>query len=212
MTRLLAVGHSMGPVHLTPGAAPDHHAVRIGWESHRLSDPDQVVVWRLAHGDPEGVPATPESVSSAATAAGVRDPGGALASLVGPGLVVEVAEENAEAFARAHRVQPLLAGLGNSAEDLMDSIGLLGLPPAARVRPRVFEVWRWAHLWPDLWSAAEGLAAAGAGDDGEPRSTAADELLGLLDAVQELLSAGAVHLDVARGGRPVRRHELRPLR
>lgn len=215
MTRLLAVGHSLGPVHLAPGAPADHHAVRVGWQTHRLTDPDQVLAWRCGHGAPDAPPASRDDVLCAAAAAGVTDPEGVLRALVAAGLVADVTDDDAGDFARAHRVQPLLAGLGNSADDTLDSIGLVGLPPTARVRPRVFEVWRWAHLWPDLWSAAEGLAAASAGDggDGGPsRPTAQDELPGLLDAVQVLLAAGAVYLDVARGGRPVRRHELPPLR
>jgi hypothetical protein len=204
-TLVLPVGHYLGPVHPAPGAPPAHHLVRVGWDSHRLAPGAAVDTWALAHGTgaPGDTPWTRNSLLAAAAAAGIPDAAGELDRLVAAGLTVLVDPAAAAGFAAAHRLCPLLVGLGTPPEDTFEVLGIPGLPPSARVRPRTAEVWRWVGLWPDLASASAALdrAAAAAG-------TAPGGLSTLLEDVQVLVSASAAYLDVAGGGRPARRHDL----
>ena len=206
---VLPIGHYLGAVHPALGAAPTHHLVRVGWESHRLSPGPQLDTWALAHGTgaDEGTPWTREALLSAAAAAGIPGAEGELDRLVAAGLVglVDLADPaGAERFAAAHRLRPLLVGLGSPPGDTYELIGIPGLPPSARVRPRTAEVWGWAGLWPDLASASAALERV-ATRNGAPGSRS---LAVLLADVQTLVAASAAHLDVAGGGRPARRHDL----
>ena len=224
---VLPVGHYQGAFHPGRGLPPSHHVVRMGWEAVRLTEEIEVDVWGLAH----GLPAEMETakawnracVLDAAAEAGHPGAEPVLDRLLDRGLVVEVGPGTAQAreFARFHRLQPLLVGLGQAPDESVvpaesvapdgapapdggqprgepvDAIGVPGLLVALRATPRVFEVWEWAHLWPDLWSACEGLAEAGrdAGET-EPTATDPDEVLTfVLGAAQTLIAHGAAYLD-----------------
>jgi hypothetical protein len=212
---VLPVGHYQGAFHAGGGRPPSYHVVRMGWEPARLDDEAEVDVWGLAHGLPAAIEPggawTRSSVLEAAAEVGHADASPVLDRLLGRGLVAEVAPGSAAAreFARYHRLQPLLIGLGPIPEgsrlsdggevtdEPLDALGVPGLTIAARVRPRVFEVWEWAHLWPDLWSASEGLAAAGreAGGTDEAATDPEQVLAFVLAAAQTLVAHGAAYLD-----------------
>jgi hypothetical protein len=208
---LLPLGHYLGPVHSPTG--PAEHLVRVGWRTWRLPEGLRADTWALAHGgaDPLEGPWRRAGLLTAAAATGLGDVTADLDALVSDGLVAEVRSgPEAEAFAARVRLQPLLVGLGNSADDPLDALGIPGLPAAARVRPRVAEVWRWAGAWPSLAAARDGFARIAARTGTDPAGTAAD-LDWLLVAVQQLVAVSAGHLDAAGGGRLARRHDLPPL-
>ena len=100
----------------------------------------------------------------------------------------------------SYRLQSLLIGLGNTPGDpALEGIGVAGLPPAVNVDPRVFEIWQWAHLWPSLWAACEGLAwVADETEDALPDDADPDVVLdSVLEAMRTLISRNAVYLDLA---------------
>ena len=197
------LGHPMGPFHASRGAAPSYWVVRLGWDSPLLHDRATADVWALAHGLPDrvhGTPWTRAAIRSAAREAGLPDLDERLDGLVARGLVAEVAPGTpaAEQFARTHRVQSLLLGLGaQPGSPGVDGIGLLGRPPLARVRPDTYEFWQWAHLWPTLFDAAAGLAEMAAQAPGStPEETDPAAVLDrLLRQLHTLLSGNAVYLD-----------------
>ncbi|MFQ1002000.1 hypothetical protein [Modestobacter sp. SSW1-42] len=200
---VLPLGHPMGPFHQHRGAPPSYWVVRLGWDSPLLQDRATADVWALAHGLPDrvhGTPWTRSAVRAAALEAGIADLDERLDGLVARGLVAEVAPGTpaAEQFARTHRVQSLLLGLGAQPDAPgVDGIGLLGRPPLARVRPDTYEFWQWAHLWPTLFEAAAGLAemaaqAPGAAAEDTDPAAVLDRAFRQLHT---LLSGNAVYLD-----------------
>lgn len=199
---VLPVGHYLGAFHPAVDQPPSHHLVRMGWEPVRLGDDAELDVWGFAHGLPAELgrgPWTRASLLEAAAGAGHADVTDVLDHLLDVGVVVEVVVGGAQAreFAEHHRIQPLLIGLGPAPGEALDAIGVPGLTVALHAAPRVFEVWQWAHLWPDLWSACEGLAEANR-DLGQvdPATTDPAEVLTfVLGAVQTLVAHGAAYLD-----------------
>ncbi|WP_035857306.1 hypothetical protein [Cryptosporangium arvum] len=192
---VLPIGHYQGVVHPS-----GHHVVRMGWEPIPLDDDGPLDVWGFAHGLPEHEGAWDRSeVIAAAVGVGVQDAEPILDALLDRGLVVEVTPgtDGAREFAGYHRVAPLLIGLGRPDGEELDGLGIPGLSVALRARPRVIEVWEWAHLWPDLWSACEALAEA-ARDTGslDASETDPDQVLSfVLGALQDLVAHGAAYLD-----------------
>ncbi|MBA3278461.1 MAG: hypothetical protein H0U22_07045 [Geodermatophilaceae bacterium] len=206
------VGHYMGPFHPSQGAPAKHHIVRVGWDTPKLPDQAHFDVWALAHGLPSRtrtVRWTRQAIIE--TAAEIDLPGTAdiLDSLAARGLIVEVTpgSDQAREFAVQYRLRSLLIGLGNTPDDpVLDGIGLGGIPPLVKVRPRVFEIWQWAHLWPSVWAACEGLAwVAGQAGGARPEDAEPEALLDfMLEAFRTLISHNAVYLDVATTSRDVR--------
>jgi hypothetical protein len=205
---LFPVGHLLGAFHPGPGAPASYHGVRIGWETVRLPDDDHRDLWALAHGSlPDaGVGWTRPALLAAARQVGIEAAAPIVEALLDRGALVEVQRdpEAMIAFAAAYRLEPLLVGLGSSPEEPLDGIGVPGLLVAARVSPRVFELWQWAPLWPDLWTACQGLAevATELGQD-QPDETDPRQVLAFaLGAVQHLLGQGVAYLDARRTARP----------
>jgi len=199
------VGHYMGPFHPSRNGPAKHHIVRVGWETPKLPDEEHLDIWALAHGLParlDSVRWTRQAIIDAADDAEMPNAEEILDNLAELRLITEVSPETGQAreFADAFRLQSLLIGLGNNPEDpVLDGIGLVGVPPVVMVRPRVFEIWQWAHLWPTIWAACEGLAYI-AGETGQAESEAADpeKVLELMfEATRTLISRNAVYLDVA---------------
>jgi len=199
------VGHYMGPFHPKVDAPAKHYIVRVGWDTPKLPDEAHLNIWALAHGLPDRTDTTRwtrHAIIEAAAEADMADAAGILDTLVGLGLIAEVTPGTPQAreFAEAHRVQALMIGIGNTPDDpILDGIGFAGIPPVVKVRPRVFEIWQWAHLWPSLWAACEGLAwVAGEAEDADPDDVDPDAVLdSVLEAMRTLISRNAVYLDVA---------------
>jgi hypothetical protein len=200
---VLPLGHAMGPFHQRRGAPPAYWLVRLGWDSPLLPDRATADVWALAHGDPDQVPRTPwtrQQLCRTAREAGVEEPESVLDGLVARGLVAEVVPGTPEAaeFAATHRVQSLLLGLGELPDQRgLDGIGLLGMPPLARVPLGTYEFWQWGHLWPTLSEAAAGLAemAAQAPEHAPEEADPVQVLDRVLRELHELLAVRAVYLD-----------------
>jgi hypothetical protein len=193
----------MGPFHQHRGQPPSYWVVRLGWDSPLLPDRTTADVWALTHGVPERVPGTPwtrSAIREAAREAGVADCDAVLDTLIERGLAVELTPgtEAAAEFARTHRVQSLLLGIGELPDRPgVDCIGLLGMPAVAQVRPDTYEFWQWAHLWPTLADAAVGLAEMAAQTpEHRPGDTDPASVLDrLLRELHTLLCGHAVYLD-----------------
>ena len=204
---LFPLGQYLGAVHPGQGLPVRHHQVRIGSDVHPLDDGSELDVWALAHGHPAVVglrPATRGLLEALAAEVGLRSAERVVDQLLDRGLLVQVEPGSAaaETFARGHRWYSLLTGLGESSPSRA-GIGLLGAPPVRDLPAAVFEYWTWAHLFPDLHSAAAGLAEMAAGTPGEPAvATDADEVLqDLLGSLHELLCVNGGFLDVAGAAR-----------
>jgi hypothetical protein len=185
---LLPVGHRGGAVVGAGNAGTRHHAVRRAAAVHPLTD-EEFAVWLLAHGtaDGEGVrPATGPDTIEAAAGLGVADADAVLADLCSAGLVAALGADAGEArrFAAGHRLQPLVWGLGNSA-DAPGSyrLGFPGLP-LIEVPPDLYALWSRAAIADDLWRCMTDLGSE-------------DRLTGLLAQLPGLLYAATAYLDAA---------------
>lgn len=194
----------MGPFHPKQGAPVKHHVVRVGWDTPKLPDAAHFDIWALAHGLPSRLGTvrwTRRAIIETAAEADMSGAADILDSLADRGLIVEVTpgSEQARDFAASYRLRSLLIGLGNTAEDpVLDGIGLAGIAPLVKVRPRVFEIWQWAHLWPSVWDACEGLAwVASQAEEPRPEGAEPEALLDfMLEAFGTLISHNAIYLDV----------------
>jgi hypothetical protein len=169
---LVPIGHDLGVFH--DGAGGRVRQVRVGVEIEELPD-DLYEAWHGAH---ESVPDTAvDALSARRLLASAADP---------------------VAFASTHRLLPLALGLGNTEEEpWLFAAGLLYQPIAAMTGP-LYDLWQWAHLSPDLWSAC-GEAAAVATQAGvtEPEQTdPAQVLAGVMEAIPQLLAARIACFDV----------------
>jgi hypothetical protein len=200
---ILPVGHCLG-ASWWPDTGVVEQQVRRGFEVARLA-PEVFGVWALAHGVPDRSPAevwTAGAVLDLADELGVAEPEPLLAALLDDGLLVEVAPTEAArvGFARGHRMVPLMLGLGNTAEE--QEVFQVGLPgrPLLGVPPVAYDLFAWAHLDPDLWTACQAAAEINQRlrpDD--PTATEPGRLVGaLLDFAHVLLGPNAVYFDVAR--------------
>jgi len=192
-TTVFPIGHYTG---LRRDEASQVHSVRRGWQQHRLSD-DAFGVWVLSHGTPaSGKGAwTEDDVLSAAAEAGLSDVPDHLSALTQLGLLATVAGD-AEAFARAHRLDVQFVGLGNSPDrPEAYAVGLPGLGPAAILDTTSFELWQWGSLAPTLWHSCQVRASVVSKlDTATEPSDVVGEVLGDL---RFLLAHGCAYVDVA---------------
>jgi hypothetical protein len=197
---IFPVGHYAGAFY--QGAVDRYHAVLVGAETRRLSD-EQLTVWLAARGVPDDEDRrwTREAVEALVAQAGIANAPLLLDQLGELGLVVETVPgtERAIDFAEAHRVVPLLLGLGNTPDEPWRyGIGLFDRPVLA-VSQDIYGLWEWAHVDPNLWAAcyshADVSKRAGATD---PEETDPEQILtGFLSTLHALLAASAAYLDVA---------------
>jgi hypothetical protein len=122
------------------------------------------------------------------------------AALTARGLLTEVADP--VEFAVRHRLVPLALGLGNTpAEPWLFTAGLLHQPVVA-MTGALYDLWQWAHLSPDLWTACHETAAVAvqAGMTDPEQTDPARVLDGALESVPPLLAARVACFDVRGGG------------
>ncbi|HEX6359401.1 hypothetical protein [Actinophytocola sp.] len=173
---LVPVGHDLGVYH--DGMGSHCQQVRVGATIEELSD-DQYATWVGAH---SGVPAADAE------------------SLLARGLLASTADQLE--FATSHRFLPLALGLGNTEDEpWLFTAGLLYEPMVAMTGP-LFDLWQWAHLSPDLWSAClEAAAVAEEAGATEPEQTDPEQVLaGALATAPQLLAARVACFDVRIGG------------
>ncbi len=199
--RLFPVGHCIGAYYDDPGSTSHTFRVRLGPDVIRLSS-EQFAVWGLAHGVPDRPPDQPwdrHSVVAAGYAAGLRDPERAVADLTSQNALVEAVAgaDSGFHFARQHRMLPLMLGLGNTADEpRVYAAGVIG-QPIVLMSSTVYDLFAWAHLDTDLWSACQ--RAAESAIQVQVNDVAATDPARLLDvllgSLHTLLSPNAVCLD-----------------
>jgi hypothetical protein len=198
---VLPIGHYLGPFHPGPDEPMECHRVRVGAEVVKLVTDTEFLVWALAHGVPGVVPSDSDLVWTRAAVTGIASERGAddltdtFDALLATGVLVEVGPDAVDpaTFARGHRLQPLLAGLGTGpGRPDRHQIGVFGEEPAAVVDIQVFDLWQWAPRVGTVWDLGEVQSSTasllGDQDDGVP---------GLLRRVHRLLAHGCGYLDVA---------------
>ncbi|HEV2087951.1 MAG TPA: hypothetical protein VGR21_06545 [Cryptosporangiaceae bacterium] len=200
-TLLFPIGHCVGSYYGLSGPTDHFHQVRVGPDVVRLSD-EQFAMWGLAHGAPDrpaGQPWNRQRLLETARKLGVSTAEEVLDGLVADHLVVETTPgtDDAVDFARRHRMVPLMLGLGNSAEEpRLYGVGLAG-QPILQMTSAVYDLYEWAHMDPDLWTACHGAAdTARQVEIDDPTSTDPLRLLdALLATLHTLLGPNAVYLD-----------------
>jgi hypothetical protein len=209
---ILPVGHYTGALH-----PAGHHTVRVGREAVTFADAAAFAVWAAAHRPLERTaePWTRETVAAAAApgqaaasaaaveatgapaameTAGTSTPSKIIDDLLRDGILVEVTD--AEAFARTHRVIPIMVGLGNTEDDPTGyDIGLFGMSPVITVPALVNEIWQWGGVGVTLWAVCEAFAQAGTRAGGADFD-AAGVLAEFLAALPTLVGANAAYVDV----------------
>jgi hypothetical protein len=205
---LVPIGHSIGPRH---DDVPKGHVnqIRVGADVLEPSD-TQFIVWALAHGLPDRLPGsgswTRQAVHTAAHELGLADEteaGDCVDELLRLGLLAEVEPDAPAAmeFALRHRLLPLALGLGVQPEaEGMAGVGLL-FQPLVLLSPALADLWQWAELSPDLWSACqESAAVAEAGGMADPDQVDPERVLaGLLTSLHAMLSTRVACVDVRLG-------------
>jgi hypothetical protein len=203
-TLVLPIGQLNGVTYPDPDS--DEHTVLVRRGAAFLDlDDDQFAIWGMAHGSVDG--AGERSFSRAELVAAAREqvaePDRVLDGLLAEHLLAEVTPgtDSVRAFARGHRLVPLLLGLGNTAEDLGALYMGLFDKPVVNLSWAFYDLVMWGHLDPDLWLAVE-AATASSREAGatEPWATEPEALLNaLLGQLHGLLTPNAVYLDVRRG-------------
>lgn len=206
-TLIFPVGHYQGPLYHESETTPKYYCVRIGQLVATLPDDISLAVWAAGHRPLEAgdrLWTRADVIAVARDQLGVSDPQEQIEDFLHTGLLVEVEPDPADAigFATAHRMTPLLVGLGNSPDDPLGyGIGLVGMQPMARVSALGFDIYSWSAVGNNLWEVCQAVAEAGVEaevgnqDDLDPTTV----LLGFLTELQTLLAVNAVCLDEARG-------------
>jgi hypothetical protein len=199
---LIPVGHDLGVLYADSGSG-HRQQVRVGVEVTELED-REFAVWLLAHGTDEADRPTRETVTRVAAKLGlpveVVEP--AIARFLADGLLVAVDPETDEAveFASEHQLFPLLHGLGPDPEEpWLQTVGMLN-QPIAQVSSAMYDVWAWAQLAPELWTACRDAAmvARQVGATNEEETDPRRVLTGVLSQAHGLLAVRAAYFDKRR--------------
>lgn len=205
---IFPVGHYLGRVYLSQGADLDHHRIRLGHRMERLPDDNDFGVWALLHGlGPEGDSSIRWTRSAVEFLLDGTDLTGAnyiIEQLLHRELAVQVSQDSEDviAFARNHRLRPMLYGTGNTPGELgAFGIGLPGNDPVLKLTLPEFELWQWSPHTNSLWDTMNLLSRAwlSVGLD-DPRYTdPATRMTRDLQALHLIISHGAGYLDRATG-------------
>ncbi|MBT8225600.1 MAG: hypothetical protein HKP61_11880 [Dactylosporangium sp.] len=204
---IFPVGHYTGAFHPTVGAPVRYHSLRIGELGITLDDEQALGVWAAAHRplDRPDQPWTRTAVANIArTLMGIADPESIMDEFFETGVLVEVepGTQDAIGFARAHRVEPLMIGLGNTPDHpLTCGIGFLGAAPVVTVPTLVFDILQWGSLANSLWDVCAAFATAGAqgGVSNTDEHNPEYVLTTFLTSLYTLLGPNAAYIDEARG-------------
>jgi hypothetical protein len=175
------IGHYMGERH------PEGlHYVRLGLE-HQTMTADEFGVWVLSHQDsPQW---SLEDVLALAAKASLPSAESSVERLLSVGLLATA--DDPAVFTRSYRLEPLLVGIGNTAED--PDTYLVGLPETepARLGASGYELWQWSALAPTLWHTCEIRAKVAGG-------VPSDMAPALLTDLRPLLANSCGYLDKAQ--------------
>ncbi|MEI8410784.1 MULTISPECIES: hypothetical protein [unclassified Kribbella] len=197
---LIPVGHDLGVLYADSGSA-HRQQVRVGVDVAELED-REFAVWLLAHGTDDADRPTRETVTKLAEKLGlpVDGVGPAIDRFLADGLLVAVDPESdgAVEFAREHQLFPLLHGLGPD-ESGLQTVGVLN-QPIAQVSTAMYDVWAWAQLAPELWTACRDAAvvAREAGETNVEEIDPRQVLTGVLGQAHGLLAVRAAYFDRRR--------------
>ncbi|WP_405063919.1 hypothetical protein OG474_20360 [Kribbella sp. NBC_01505] len=193
-TVIFPVGHYTGVLPVAIGAP--NHVVRVGMKQHRLTDVE-FGAWMLTHGPAEATaePWTRRRMTAEATRLAIDLPPDLLDDLEARGLVfsIDPADPDVAGVARGYRLEALMIGLGDTAEQ--PGHHRIGVPEAGVVAvldPDSYELWQWAATTPSLWAYCELRSTVTSSDD--PRS-AADRVF---QDLRTLVAHGCGYLDVVR--------------
>jgi hypothetical protein len=190
--QVLPVGHDLGVFHAGDGVIAPVQQVRVGAEIVDLG-PAHFAAWTAAHGVPTEDGAVPDVTAGGLGAVYGED---VVGDLVRDRLLAVVVPPSE--FAEDHRLLALAQGLGNSPEHpSWFSVGLLYQPLAVMTGP-MYDLWQWAGLSPDLWSACEEAAAAArqAGATEDQYTDPEQVLAGAISVLPQLLAARVACLDL----------------
>ncbi|MGH3715915.1 MAG: hypothetical protein ACRDT4_21010 [Micromonosporaceae bacterium] len=201
---LFPIGHYIGAYHPGTDEPLAYHTVRIGRTPTRLTSDAEFTLWALSHGltgDDAVRPWGRDEVLRVAERERVDQAPRLLDELIGEDIIIEVAAGTPDAieFAKAHRVVPLMFGIGQTSEDPpRNGIGL-GSQVVLEVTNMAYELWRFGHLAGDLWQFAQLHSEALGATAGLPREmTQPDQLLlGFFWELQRMLAHNVVYLDSA---------------
>jgi hypothetical protein len=197
---LLPVGQYLGPRRVDRRAS---HDVRCGIHRHEL-DPTRARVWLAAHAPlalPDPWPDPRQAIAKIARLES-GECATVIAALLDAGLLIDLDPDDFDAidFAMAHRLAPLLTGLGEPD----DAPGWLtvGVPgsPVGVLPPLARDVWVWASAAETLWDLCKALAAVECemeSSDTEP----GDLLPDVLGCLGPIMGIGAGYLDSSARGR-----------
>jgi hypothetical protein len=197
------VGHFMGAFHAEVGGALRYRKLRVGMDIRQLTTDQEFGVWALTHGLPDRLDQTAWTRSALLRVAAemeLTDAPTVLDTLITRGVVAEVTPGTDEAveFARRHRLQPLMTGLGNTPQDpLTFSLGFVGIPPVVKINNFLYELWQWGRIGRSLWQTVEMFAKVEqevtAKGQGVPDPESA--LTRILGQLHVLLAHNAAYLD-----------------
>ncbi|GAB2935769.1 hypothetical protein GCM10027280_24600 [Micromonospora polyrhachis] len=183
---ILPLGHYLGEYPDGGDGLEPGHLLRVGEHTPTLAGPTQLSCWALAHERPES--------TFDVTVADVLGTEGreVVTTLLRAGLLLRVTDDETErrAFARSHRLRPLLTALGRLAGDPERyAIGFAGQVTAV-IDPQTHDLWWWSGPSGNLW---ELCVRVGAMHTRRPEAL----LDHFLAHAHDLLAGGAAYLDVA---------------
>lgn len=200
---LFPIGHYVGIQHRV-GAERAPRQVRRGATFHDLGE-DQFAVWAAAHGSEQAIenetPWHRQSVEQHPSLAGLDRASEIIDDFLTDGLLVEVtpsSHDRAIAFARSHRLVPLMLGLGNRPDEPdLFGIGFL-TQPVIEVSHPIYDLWQWCAMDDSLWATCENAAdvARRAGSTDPESIDPARLLIGFLGSLHAVLLANAACLDI----------------
>lgn len=195
-TRLIfPVGHLVGQ------AGGSGWSVRIGNDLHRFESEADFTMWGLAHGDQDRVGVAPWTVGDL-----TASPGGAdarLRRLLSDGTLVAVGTGTLEAtaFARTHRLVPLMHGLSDP-PSTSDTYGLgvtFHSQPSAYLSEDLYVIWRLSPFATSLLDLAGQLSRQALESGIDEADAGVDVVLNdVLELLHVILAQHAGYLDRAR--------------
>lgn len=184
-----SVGYQLGAVYFALGLR--HVRLRIGRTVHTWPDVDSSLVWGAAGGVLVGNRLTDDAdaARAVAEAAGARRVRYHRDLMTAAGVIQQPDGAELVAIAAAHRVEPLLAGLGHAASDPDRFVlGTRDGQAVVELSASDHEVWRLAHLEESILDAAAA----------QRRARTIEDLFDYMRSVQRLWFYGAAYIDRVR--------------